>query len=159
MASWPPPGYATGVDRVRHSLEPPSRGPMRVVRRGPKVFVLELPTGARDTVSVDRLKPAHLPAPADPPGPSDAEPLARQPPQPPSATRLGSAHRADPHACENPADAEPEEIKTGDAIEDEAGRADVIIDGRQAARPSHNAQQASRSLPPSTGLQILFKAQ
>ena len=76
------------VDRVRHSLESPYRGPMRVIRRSPKVFTLELPTGAHDTVSVDRLKPAHMPPPEDTLGPSSTEPTAPEQ-QPSPSTSLG----------------------------------------------------------------------
>ena len=52
------------VDRARHSLEAPYRGPLKVLR-GPKFFVLELPSGEQDTVSIDRLKPIHMPVPLE----------------------------------------------------------------------------------------------
>ncbi|KAK4323294.1 hypothetical protein Pmani_005994 [Petrolisthes manimaculis] len=48
-------------DRVRRSLEAPYVGPLRVLRRTDKYFTLELPSGAHETVSIDRLKPAYIP--------------------------------------------------------------------------------------------------
>lgn len=48
-------------DRVRRPLEAPYVGPLRVVRRTEKYFTLELQSGDEETVSIDRLKPAHLP--------------------------------------------------------------------------------------------------
>lgn len=50
------------VDRVRRSLEAPYSGPFEVIKRDPKYFVLKLPQG-ETSVSIDRLKPAHLPSP------------------------------------------------------------------------------------------------
>ena len=47
------------VDRVRRSLEAPYVGPYEVVRRAPKFFTLKLPHGTT-SVSIDRLKPAHI---------------------------------------------------------------------------------------------------
>ncbi|XP_076042234.1 uncharacterized protein LOC143026118 [Oratosquilla oratoria] len=51
------------VDRVRKPLEAPYRGPFKVLRRSDKTFTILLPSGANETVSIDRLKPAHLPTP------------------------------------------------------------------------------------------------
>ena len=51
------------VDAVRRPLVPPYQGPFLVLRRGPKTFDL-LQKGKTVTVTVDRLKPAHL-LPAD----------------------------------------------------------------------------------------------
>ena len=56
------------VDRHRQPFDAPYRGPLKVVRRGPKTFAVELPSGTIDTVSIDRLKPAYL----SPPLPSSA---------------------------------------------------------------------------------------
>ena len=53
------------VDRVQRPLEAPYQGPLRVVHRSPKTFRVELPSGATDTVSVDRLKPAYFPPPEE----------------------------------------------------------------------------------------------
>ena len=49
------------VDRVRRPLEAPYVGPLRVCKRSGRWFVLELPSGRTDTVSIERLKPAYLP--------------------------------------------------------------------------------------------------
>ena len=45
-------------DSVKRPLQPPYDGPFRVIRRTPKYYHLEM-RGKMDTVSVDRLKPAH----------------------------------------------------------------------------------------------------
>ena len=84
------------VDRVRHSLEAPYRGPLRVVRRGAKVFVLELPSGALDTVSVDRLKPANVPDAETDPDASDVPEAPRAPdvPEAPRAPDVPDLPRA-----------------------------------------------------------------
>uniref|UniRef100_A0A5S6QRB3 Uncharacterized protein n=1 Tax=Trichuris muris TaxID=70415 RepID=A0A5S6QRB3_TRIMR len=47
------------IDSHRQPLQPPYKGPYRVLERGPKSFVLDL-DGAIDSVSADRLKPAFL---------------------------------------------------------------------------------------------------
>ena len=46
-------------DSVRKPLQPPYRGPFRVIRRTDKFFVLDR-NEKHDAVSVDRLKPAHI---------------------------------------------------------------------------------------------------
>ena len=48
-------------DSVRKPIQPPYDGPYRVLSREHKYFELDL-NGRQDTVSVDRLKPAHLDA-------------------------------------------------------------------------------------------------
>lgn len=48
------------TDRVRKSLEAPYSGPYKVLRRSPKNFAIEI-NDKPNTVSIDRLKPAHLP--------------------------------------------------------------------------------------------------
>ena len=45
------------VDRVKRPLEASYSGPFLVVDKNEKNFVIELPSGRRDTVSIDRLKP------------------------------------------------------------------------------------------------------
>ncbi|MPC86667.1 hypothetical protein E2C01_081503 [Portunus trituberculatus] len=50
------------VDPLRRSLKAPYVGPYEVVRREPKFFILKLPHGTT-SVSIDRLKPAHIPLP------------------------------------------------------------------------------------------------
>jgi len=49
------------VDRVRRPLEAPYTGPFKVLQRHPKLFIVQTPTGAEQAVSIDRLKPAHMP--------------------------------------------------------------------------------------------------
>ncbi len=46
-------------DGVRKPLQPPYKGPFPVVKRNDKFFTLSL-EGRTDSVSIDRLKPAHL---------------------------------------------------------------------------------------------------
>ena len=46
-------------DAARPTLTPPYAGPYKVLERKDKTFVIEL-GDRRDTVSIDRLKPAHL---------------------------------------------------------------------------------------------------
>lgn len=46
-------------DAVCKSLQPPYDGPYPVVERKDKHFIIDI-NGRRDTVSLDRLKPAHL---------------------------------------------------------------------------------------------------
>ena len=46
------------IDRIRKPLEAPYTGPFLVVKRYPKVFVIENFAGIRQTVSIDRVKPA-----------------------------------------------------------------------------------------------------
>ena len=64
------------VDRVRKPLEAPYSGPFDVLERHSKHFILRLPQG--DTsVSIDRLKPAHLSSPII--KPSNILPLSETP--------------------------------------------------------------------------------
>ena len=46
------------VDGVKAPLQQPYKGPYRVVKKYDKSFVIELPNGSTNTVSIDRLKPA-----------------------------------------------------------------------------------------------------
>ena len=46
-------------DAVHKPLQPPYDGPYPVIKRTDKHFTIEI-TGWKDTVSIDRLKPAHL---------------------------------------------------------------------------------------------------
>ena len=52
-------------DAVRKPLQAPYDGPYRVLKRDKKFFTLDI-NGRKDTVSVDRLKPAHLDLPISP---------------------------------------------------------------------------------------------
>ncbi|PIK40396.1 pol polyprotein [Apostichopus japonicus] len=51
-------------DRVKRPLQPPYRGPYRVLKRNGKSYVLDL-HDRHDSVSIDRLKVAYLEEPAD----------------------------------------------------------------------------------------------
>ena len=48
------------IDRIRRPLEAPYSGPYLVVSRGEKYFELQLPTGEKRHVSIDRLKPVYM---------------------------------------------------------------------------------------------------
>lgn len=50
------------IDRVRRPLEAPYQGPFLVINKNSKYFTIELPNKTQETISVDRLKPAHLPS-------------------------------------------------------------------------------------------------
>lgn len=52
-------------DRIKRSLKPPYDGPYLVLKRSPKVFLIQLP-GRQLSISVDRLKPAYVLAESDP---------------------------------------------------------------------------------------------
>ena len=88
--SYIPPDLATCThvfvrhDAVRKPLRPPYDGPFRVVSRTDKYFTLDL-NGRQDTVSIDRLKVAHIepttiprPPPSDPPDPPTRNPVPMQ---------------------------------------------------------------------------------
>ena len=86
-------------DSVRKPLQPPYDGPYRVLSREHKYFKLDL-NRRQDTVSVDRLKPAHLdvaseattPPPSTPPRPTSTTP-ASPPPTTPPLTRTTRSDR------------------------------------------------------------------
>lgn len=69
-------------DLVCRLLEAPYTGPFRVLERANKFFVLELPSGERETVSIDRLKSAHLPPTSTPPIPTPLPPESASIPTP-----------------------------------------------------------------------------
>ena len=89
-------------DAVRKPLQPPYDGPFKVIKRTNKHFTVAL-NGRNDTVSIDRLKPAHLdsehsdtntehslPTPAIPTSPSPASPThIPTSTTPPHTTRSG----------------------------------------------------------------------
>ena len=61
-------------DAVKKPLQQPYDGPFQVLKRSDKFYTLDL-NGRKDTVSVDRLKPAyldsHTPTPTSSPPPSN----------------------------------------------------------------------------------------
>ena len=63
-------------DAVRKPLQPPYDGPFKVLERCAKYFTLDI-NGRHDTVSIDRLKPAHLDSTCNP---TDAVPDSAVPP-------------------------------------------------------------------------------
>ena len=48
------------IDRVRKPLEAPYQGPYPLVEATDKLATIELPTGRRDRISLDRVKPVHF---------------------------------------------------------------------------------------------------
>ncbi|XP_059085645.1 uncharacterized protein LOC131882508 [Tigriopus californicus] len=54
------------VDRVRPPLEPPYKGPYRVLSQRDKTFLVDI-NGKADNVSIDRLKPTYFDASKPPP--------------------------------------------------------------------------------------------
>ncbi|KFD64679.1 hypothetical protein M514_07834 [Trichuris suis] len=87
------------VDSYSPRLQPPYKGPYRVVKRGPKSYLLELDGGVY-SVPIDRLKPAFLlaPLPETSHQPSDDQPVlptsdAQRPSFSPAATRSGRVPR------------------------------------------------------------------
>ena len=81
------------VDRIQRPLQAPYQGPLRVAHRGAKTFRIELPSGAIDTVSVDRLKPAYFPRHDDTRRLVDRE---QEQPQPSSAAEPGPSESVPP---------------------------------------------------------------
>ena len=83
------------VDRVRQPLETPYSGPYPVLARSKKYFVIKLPTGVKNTVSIDRLKPACLPVKENNPTivnkelENSIEPEAKEKVKPDIVTRSG----------------------------------------------------------------------
>nr|CUU97957.1 hypothetical transcript [Hymenolepis microstoma] len=53
------------VDTVKKPLQPPYDGPYKVLQRKSKYFILDR-NGTKDSVSIDRLKPAYLESPPKP---------------------------------------------------------------------------------------------
>ena len=51
------------IDRVRHPLEAPYQGPYPVISCNDKVVSVKLPNGKMSTISIDRIKIAHLHTP------------------------------------------------------------------------------------------------
>ena len=80
-------------DGVRKPLQPPYDGPYSVLERQPKYFTLDI-NGQRKTVSVDRLKPAHLDlAPSTLPNTAASQQSTTQIPSPASAAAAASTPR------------------------------------------------------------------
>ena len=66
-------------DAVRKPLQQPYDGPYRVLARADKYFKIDI-NGRQDTVSLDRLKPAHLAPTNQPTGPEISHPSPSAPP-------------------------------------------------------------------------------
>ena len=78
-------------DSIRKSLQSPYKGPFKVITRKNKFYVLRI-NGKNDTVSIDRLKAAHIdPAPVATTNQTTHNCSATQPST--SARNLGSSHR------------------------------------------------------------------
>ena len=76
----------TRHDAVRKPLQPPYHGPYPILKRSDKHYTIKL-NDRTDTISIDRLKPAHLDAPdtATDPSPSPPQATSSTPPShPPS---------------------------------------------------------------------------
>ena len=86
-------------DAVRKPLQPPYNGPYRVVERKDKFFVLDI-HGHKDTVSLDRLKPAYLDLETEPmsdtqltsPPPPTSTPVSPPTSSPPLGTTRSGRH-------------------------------------------------------------------
>ena len=83
-------------DAVRKPLQPPYNGPYPVLKRTDKFFIVDI-HGRKDTVSIDRLKPAHLDTINDPPPTSQPEPEPPSVPHPVTRTRSGRQVRWPKH--------------------------------------------------------------
>lgn len=70
-------------DATSKPLQPPYDGPFKVVERADRYFTVDV-KGRQDTISVERLKPAHLDSAVDPPAPA----VVPDPPSAPSHTPL-----------------------------------------------------------------------
>ena len=83
-------------DAVRKPLQPPYDGPYRVLDRSDRFYTLDL-NGRTDSVSVDRLKPAHIDFPIAVETSSSTSPTTTPPSQPtpsePPATRITRSGR------------------------------------------------------------------
>ena len=97
-ALWNSPYVFIRHDRVRKPLQPPYDGPFKVLDRAPKYFTINV-KGRRDTVTIDRLKPAHLdtaPSHTQPPvaNPNSEKTLPVQRRDPPSSSVMAPPTRS-----------------------------------------------------------------
>ena len=89
-------------DAVRKPLQQPYDGPYKVLKRAEKHYVVDV-KGRRDTISLDRLKPAHLesvaPSQVEQTPPQASTPSISTPPTstPPQATPPTAATPTQPH--------------------------------------------------------------
>ncbi|CAH8654698.1 unnamed protein product [Dicrocoelium dendriticum] len=111
------------VDGLRRPLERPQEGPFKVLKRKDRVFVIDR-HGKRETVSIDRLKVAHVEPEID----DDC----RQPPDESTQPMIDDAPTSDAtkHSPKNPSDAVP-----SDSIEPKASSSTKLLD-RQRLRPN-----------------------
>ena len=77
-------------DGYRKPLTRPYSGPHRILEAGDKFFIIDI-NGKRDSVSIDRLKVAHVPQSAPPPTSSPPQPWVAEPPPSPSSSTPSSS--------------------------------------------------------------------
>lgn len=81
------------IDRVRRPLEAPYAGPFKVLHRHEKYYIIELQTGNKQSVSLDRLKPVIMSQQSTPEEPPPSTPDIS--PEPSSETPESSAFEED----------------------------------------------------------------
>ena len=101
-------------DAVKKPLQPPYDGPYKVLDRQDKYFKLSI-FGKTDTVSVDRLKPAHLETAPSIADQTVASPTTTVPPAdlPTSATPPGTAAATVPATQDTPPTSTPRTTRSG----------------------------------------------
>lgn len=109
------------VDRVKKSLEAPYSGPYQVLERNPKFFILQLPHG-RQSVSIDRLKPAYLPT-----NQSSVTPAPDSPVTSPSTS-------SDPVPSSSPSDPEPSSPRSISLPREEAKESEPTVQTRSGRK-------------------------
>ena len=110
------------TDRVRRPLEAPYSGPFPVLEKHEKYYVIERPSGARDAVSIDRLKPAILTNPSDQGVSTSRKSSNRSFPNPTERSEPNPSHQEEhnPH------------VQTQDTSQDNGSPADPSLETRPA---------------------------